>query len=70
MPNKAFIVLDLSPVINIDRKIINVKIKKIILPNFLFFNRFNICADIKKIKPFIKEAAIGSSLKKLTILLP
>ena len=69
-PNTALIVFDLSPVINTDMKIIDKRIKNIILPNFIFLKKINIWADNINIKPFIKAAAIGSSLKKLTTLLP
>ena len=67
-PNKALIVLDLSPVIvtqvrnNRDK---NKHIKKILLFGFLMLNKK---PRIKKKNPFKYAATIGSSLKKLTIL--
>ena len=69
-PNAAFIVFDLSPVINTEKKNINSVNKNIMFLNFWFFKMSNICPNIRNIKPFIKAAAIGSSLKKLTTLVP
>ena len=70
MPNNAFKEFDLSPVIIIEnKKARNNKDKG--KYNFLLFLKIKSrCPQIIKIKPFIQAPAIGSSLKKLTILSP
>ena len=53
-----------------EKKNKNIAIIKTNFPNFLFFRISSRYPDIKNKKPFIKAPAIGSSLKKLTILSP
>ena len=71
IPRKALIVFDLSPVINIPIKLINIINKiKILEPSLFFFKLSISYPNIIKINPVANAPATGSVLKKLTTLGP